>query len=722
MGRGATVIKRSMGREGRMKKYSKAVLLLEGINQADSQITDMLGDSRYEFQDRMTEILMRMSNSEDDEELDLWLDELVNLGLESEAAPVFGEIVTTARSGDLVVDEPSLLPYVESVDLTEFRVPAEPDTVRAAAKSLARMVGSMEELAIDAPPGEPGPRYLNAGLYVGSEMVPVEEPPSLDGGPYQLVVNVGRRWGIGRADVPFPEEALTDYYSGPILEVDLVARSLDADIDVPVQPLLLPQEDNSPVVVFGLTFRREGRMAVNVDLLYRGNLIQSRRFEFEVTAHAGTELPESAWPVQDGYTTFTRTTELTQDNLGWLDENPRRLTIVAERDLDSSRIGLRFYDGTGDDMGFLQSTLSDESLTTMLKALRGRLLETMNEYGGSVGSTAAVLTKHLGQLAAAGRRFYLALLPGLAGREGLADEGQRLDVKLQPEDVIQVAPLSAQLSVPWELLYERKIEEYREDRISLCDSFREHGPNTEDCPHHGDATVVCPHGFWGYRYVIEQLPCRVDPGEDERPFTLPFQIPNNLPTKLSASISTQLDHIDDTLSALRGLAGEDRLEMERVENLEQVRAELTEGEAHILYFYAHGGSDDFDSPFLEVGQSDQIKLIDLDAWDVWLDSQPLMFLNTCESAEYAPDSFENLIKYFCSIGAAGVVGAQCDLRELLATDFATKFFQRFFQQVPAGKALYEARRALLNDQLDPRGLTYSLFAAADVRLAQPIIV
>ena len=704
-----------------MEKHKTAMLLLEGINQSGGQIIEMLGDTGPEFQGRMAGILDQISIAEDDEELDLLLGELVSLGMESEAAPVFGEIVATVEDGSIVISGDSLLGNVIEGGVIDLPPPRGVDEIRAAAAELSRRVAPWEEALIDAPPGEPGPRYLNAGLYVGSEMVPVDEPPSLDGGPYQLVVNVGRRWGIGRPDVPFPEESLTDYYSGPVLEVDLVARSLDVGIDVPMQPLLLPQEDNSPVVVFGLTFRRPGRKAVDVDLLYRGNLIQSRRFEFEVTAHAGDELPESAWPVQDGYTTFTRITELTPDSLARLDENPRRLTIVAERSLDSNRIGLRFYDNTGIDLGFLQSALSGESITNMLGALRGRLLTTMTAYAGSVGSTKAVLTKHLGQLAAAGRRFYLALLPGMAGQEDTFDEGQRLEVELEPGDVIQVAPLSAQLSVPWELLYERKIEEYREDRISLCESFSDHGPNAEDCPHHGDATVVCPHGFWGYRYVIEQLPCRVDPGEEERSFTLPFQIPNGLPSRFSANVSTRLAQTEAGLESLRGLVGEDRLEMERFESLEQVRAELVDQAADILYFYAHGGVDDFGSPYLEVGESDQIKLIDLDAWDIRLDNQPLIFLNACDSADYAPDSFENLIKYFCGVGAAGVVGTQCEVRELLATTFAAEFFKRFFRQVPAGEALYDTRLTLLNDHLDPRGLTYSLFSAADVRLAQPII-
>ena len=103
------------------------------------------------------------------------------------------------------------------------------------------------------------------------------------------------------------------------------------------------------------------------------------------------------------------------------------------------------------------------------------------------------------------------------------------------------------------------------------------------------------------------------------------------------------------------------------------------------------------------------------------DHHPLVVLNACESADYAPDSFENMVKFFCDAGAAGVVGTQCEVKEKLAHTFIAYFFQSFFSQATAGQALFEARQKLLRDHLDPRGLTYSLFAAADVKLAQPII-
>lgn len=49
-----------------------------------------------------------------------------------------------------------------------------------------------------------------------------------------------------------------------------------------------------------------------------------------------------------------------------------------------------------------------------------------------------------------------------------------------------------------------------------------------------------------------------------------------------------------------------------------------------------------------------------------------------------------------------------------------EFFRAFFKQVGAGQALFEARQKLLHDTLNPRGLAYSLFAAAEVKLNNPV--
>jgi hypothetical protein len=54
-------------------------------------------------------------------------------------------------------------------------------------------------------------------------------------------------------------------------------------------------------------------------------------------------------------------------------------------------------------------------------------------------------------------------------------------------------------------------------------------------------------------------------------------------------------------------------------------------------------------------------------------------------------------------------------------NFMPLFLTAFLAQVPAGQALYQARRERMWQHQDPRGLTYSLFAAAELKLAAKVI-
>lgn len=580
---------------------------------------------------------------------------------------------------------------------------------RLSPKDAARRGGSdwhVMPATADAPTVErAGPpsehRYLNAGFFAQQATQPLApvEPPALDRAGYRLGVNVGRFWGPGTSGTPIDEALLSPLFDQqPALEVDIVARSLQVQIEPDRQRLVLARSGDSPLVFFNLTFRSVGRQAIDVDLLYRGHLLQSRRTEVHVVAHAGETVPQSAWPVQDGYITFNRTAKIDPTTLQPLDERPSRLTIVAQRDLEFQRIGLHFYDTTGADVGMQQSHLTDASLTPVMGAVRKQLATTMQAYSGSVGGSPAVLEKHF---------------------------GQQLNVPLVPGQVIQVAPLSSQVGVPWELLYERKLETYRDGRTKVCTTFADHGPELLACPGNADPTVVCPHGFWGYRYVIEQLPAQVKPHAPLTAESLPLQIPNAVPLQVNAIVYAGFQELAPHLDRLRALAPSGELTLTRIDTLDGARLVLSDpkSQAGILHFYSHGGSNEFGAPYLEVGAGDRVTLNDLDAWGLQLEtSRPLIVFNACESVEYVPETFENLIQYFCDHGAAGVIGTQCEVREHLAGAFVLRFLAGFLRQQTAGQALFAARQALLRDaNPDPRGLVYSLFAAADLRLAQPVL-
>jgi hypothetical protein len=615
---------------------------------------------------------------------------------------------------------------------------------------LARALGPLADASTDVPStaggdiligddGSPAvaaqPRYLNAGFFTdyNTRMVPDTRPLALDGGTYGLGVNIGSFWGPGTPGTPFPEGLLESAFEEQdTLELAVVISSEDVRVKNPAGKLRLPRSGDGPLTFFEVELVREGRLSLKVEALFNNHLLQARTVEFVVVALDGEEVPRTLWPVQDGRVTFVRAAALDQETFAHLGRQTRRLTIVVGAD-PTGRIGLRTYDTTNveadgfKDLGFswTSNTLNDSSLTTLFDSLRGRLLNTMTQYGGvAVGSgDDEALRVNLGRLAELGRNFYVQLFAEPA--RGEAADGRRVGVGLEAGQVIQVAPLTAQVSAPWELLYERRFETFDQKATTLCPTFRTHGPEPEDCPAYGAKAprMVCPHGFWGYRYIVEQLPCRVDPQSPPPDFSLPAEVCNDVPLRFKGIISDGFNNMEAHLRELEGLGDGRRISLIRLNTKDKARDLFSQKspEADVLYFYTHGGFDaDANYAFLSVGAGERIAYIDLDSWGIVLDARrPLVVLNACESASYTPKRFENLIHFFYTHGAAGVVGTQCEVRELLANAFTLRFFKAFLNEVPAGEALHAARKELLYELNDPRGLAYSLFAAAEVKLHRP---
>lgn len=558
-------------------------------------------------------------------------------------------------------------------------------------------------------------RYLNAGFFRGKTLIPTNQALDLAAGPLRLGVNVGSFWSPGERGAPVPDGLLARLFQHRAeLALDVMVRSPEVAISPPVQQLRVAARGDSDMLFFALTFAAPGRYSLSVDLLFHGHLLQSRSVECEVVADAAAAASPAGKP-QDGRITFTRTAELDSQALAQLEASPRQLTIVAEREQKTNSIGLRIYDSTQGELERCDTRLTDTSLVKALKVLRERLAAVMGAYQGGIGGTPAELCQHLGMLADVGRRFYRALLPEAEGAD--SPSGSRANrFALAPGSIIQVAPLSAQLSVPWELLYERPFESYRPETTRLCATFKEHAP--ADCPDKDDPQVVCPHGFWGYRYIIEQLPCRTL-RDEPRTDALPTQIENHKPLELCAIVNTRLRMVDRHLAALRALNVMNVVQVDTLAGLKQELVSSPRG-TDFVYFYTHGGADDFGSPYLEIGKDTRVESNDLDAWGIRFPQRPLVFMNACDSASYSPDQFDDLIQLLCSRGAAGVIGTQCEVREVLANEFVLLFLKSFLRRIPAGQALFDVRHALLA-QGDPRGLAYSLFAAAEVRLEQKLL-
>jgi hypothetical protein len=141
-----------------------------------------------------------------------------------------------------------------------------------------------------------------------------------------------------------------------------------------------------------------------------------------------------------------------------------------------------------------------------------------------------------------------------------------------------------------------------------------------------------------------------------------------------------------------------------------------------VYFYCHarGGVADPETkrPYLEFQKSDKDPVRRIEPTNLegplW-NHNPLVFLNACGTLGYSPDALSPFLKALVDgRQAAGVLGTEVAVAEMLASDVGRAFIRKFLKEgMCAGKALLEIRQWLLAGY-NPLGLVYTLFAPAEL--------
>ena len=137
---------------------------------------------------------------------------------------------------------------------------------------------------------------------------------------------------------------------------------------------------------------------------------------------------------------------------------------------------------------------------------------------------------------------------------------------------------------------------------------------------------------------------------------------------------------------------------------------------HVVYLFCHAREDDDTNPAsLEFDNTGFVTASDLDYSPPW-STHPLVFLNGCQTAAFSPEALSPfVIKFVRDREAAGVIGTEAPVWERLAAEFAEVFFRNFLTGKGAGESLLLARRILLS-KLNPLGLSYTLYALAELNL------
>jgi hypothetical protein len=254
-----------------------------------------------------------------------------------------------------------------------------------------------------------------------------------------------------------------------------------------------------------------------------------------------------------------------------------------------------------------------------------------------------------------------------------------------------------------------------------------------ECPHGKHVRdVLCPFGFWGFRYSIDQLS-----STKNSVFTIPAPDKWNFvvaETQNVRDIEALSDHVKELQKTInkgfpnaKVLEGKDKAKIH----------EILGSDLPVVYFYCHGEKiyDTNPDTYLGVGKNESITADEVVSWVqswaiekkvVWDKIRPLVFVNACHSLEIHPETLVSYLGAFVgSANAAGVIGTEVRVDQVLAMKIAERFFDLLLgqpQPVDVDQALRTVRLEYLADG-NLVGLLYTSYCWAELTVTrQPAVV
>ena len=555
-----------------------------------------------------------------------------------------------------------------------------------------------------------------------------EERSSLpQGEPVELRAGIGPLAEASRVEhpEPFPDELLPK--EDVELEVVLASSTLLVGTEIRQlgrelvsRRLVLPAgggasvsvEDGAEYARFFVLREGDGGAQARLAYYYKGAPVQSQKLVIE----AGT----GALTVRTDYT-ITRT--LGADLEQRLTSRPRLSVIANESAGNRHEFVVRAAGAGGATYAERHADLSDDDLAPKVEALREILAQRSPTRRARTRSD---LETDLRKLAPEGWNLYTALGEAIGGPVAEL-YGQEKDI------VVQVAVTSGNtFTLPWSFLYDIYLNEEVEPRVceSVTDEDALHKAAHEGltrCPWEAEPwhveNVLCPFGFWGLRFEIEQLV-----STDEMPAPVRLSGGPHIAVALTKKIKDRdalASHLDALRSTFKTRASTVLIREATSKN--DLRT-LMEVDLPVAYFLCHGSRDpDNEGTILGIGDRDEITPRDVAGWvqtrlrrdrvSIWSNPRPLIFINACESVAVTP---RDLVTYAGTLigtaHAAGVIGTEVRVDQKLAMEAAEVFFQRLLADgATVGTALRDMRLAFLADR-NLFGLLYTSYASADLAL------
>ncbi|WP_222272351.1 CHAT domain-containing protein [Modestobacter marinus] len=355
--------------------------------------------------------------------------------------------------------------------------------------------------------------------------------------------------------------------------------------------------------------------------------------------------------------------------------------------------------------------VTDEQLAGAIDAVRAAITDVVDYSNGAeypfidgVDIPRPAEDFALKTLARAGARMFQQLFRHPAGGEDARRVGDGLrQLASEPGQPLQLQVVSRSFPVPWQLLYLGDVRQ----------------PLSWDL-------------FLGMRHIVECIPFRSgfpDIGTD---------IPSDPQLSVGLNLNTAIDQEleGDYVACQQVWWSQSSARRPRMRVIPRSRrAEILTALAdtgcadQIFYLYCHAtasGARDaggIDACSLELTDG-RLTLGELNLEappEVPLAGNPLVFVNACDSAGLSPLFYDGFVPYFMSKGARGVVGTECKIPAVFATEWARRFFDSFLDGNALGDVVLRLRRSLLVEHKNPLGLIYAVYCDSDTAVVPALL-
>jgi hypothetical protein len=588
---------------------------------------------------------------------------------------------------------------------------------------------------------EPGPRYLNVVVFDEGEKNPhSRDVPLRTESSYRLRLGIGRpaKDSIVRDPDEVPVEKLPRREDGHWLEIGVA--SPDLEVSNRTHHMFLPTEgaawvcDCKPggphscspgerwetLAIAVRTGPERGAAHARINLYFQNNVIQSLSLSADVV---GGDDPRGRGGIV-ALTDFTLSNRLA--DISQLE--PRTASIVVNETPGGTHFLV--FKGAGEEL--VAISFGEGQLSSAMKTMRANLTDVHIEVTGNRRDNRlrpgnrkgpVEFREDLTAMARAGYRYWSAL--AAFGMDRLRN------AKASGTETIEIARVPNSAFVfPWAGVYDLPLRAPQVPLVfcPLIERWDGNQPLVESemrvCPHAdehvGVENVICPFGFWGYRYAIEE-PASTD--NKAAPLTINASEPFSMAVAKGSDLNQGLtaSHLASLRARLPGY------EQVVAESWEAVKESLADPSLELAYFYCHGltGAAEGES-CLEITAGDLLEPPDLLTWkqiawaqvpNHWTETRPLVFLNGCHTLDVLPQSPVNFVDCFSQVGASGVVGTEITLDQAMASEASEVFFEHLVGTpgMGVGEALRRTRLHFLAKG-NMLGLAYTAYCRAELAL------